>query len=476
MSEDLGITIGKEENFSEWYNQVVLRAELADYSPVKGCMVIRPYGYEIWEKIQAFLDGKIKETGHKNAYFPLFIPENFFEREKEHVEGFSPEVAWVTHGGDTLLEEKLAVRPTSETIMYDMYSKWIRSWRDLPLLLNQWCNVVRWETKMTKLFMRTREFLWQEGHTAHATEEEADEEAGKMLNAYKAVYEYLLAVPVIPGKKTESEKFPGALYTLTLEALMPDGRATQCGTTHNLGQRFAQVFNITFIDKDEQKKYVWQTSWGLSTRSVAIMIMVHSDDKGLVLPPRVAPIHVVVVPIIFQESKEEIMGMAHRVKEQLSSFSVVLDDREEYTAGWKFNHWEVRGVPLRIEIGPRDVKAHQVVLVRRDTGEKCAIPVDNLKEKVKEMLDTIQEDLFVKARKFLELNTVDAQDYDELIKVIEEKKMVRANWCGSEACEAEIKEVTGASSCCIPFDENASGKCIYCGKDAQFVVYFAKHY
>ena len=476
MSEDLGITIKKEENFSEWYNQVVLRAELADYSPVKGCMVIRPYGYEIWEKIQAFLDGKIKETGHKNAYFPLFIPENFFEREKEHVEGFSPEVAWVTHGGDTPLEEKLAVRPTSETIMYDMYSKWIRSWRDLPLLLNQWCNVVRWETKMTKLFMRTREFLWQEGHTAHATEKEADEEAGKMLNAYREVYEYLLAVPVIPGKKTESEKFPGALYTLTLEALMPDGRATQCGTTHNLGQRFAQVFDITFIDKDEQKKYVWQTSWGLTTRSVAIMIMVHSDDKGLVLPPRVAPIHVVVVPIIFQESKEAIMEMADHVKKELSSFSVVLDDREEYTAGWKFNHWEVRGVPLRIEIGPRDVKARQVVLVRRDTGEKLSIPVDNVKEKVKTMLSTIQEDLFVKAKKFLERNTVDAQDYDELVKVIEEKKMVRANWCGSETCEAEIKDVTGASSCCIPFNENASGKCIYCGKDAQFVVYFAKHY
>ena len=476
MSEDLGITIKKEENFSEWYNQVVLRAELADYSPVKGCMVIRPYGYEIWEKIQAFLDGKIKETGHKNAYFPLFIPENFFEREKEHVEGFSPEVAWVTHGGDTPLEEKLAVRPTSETIMYDMYSKWIRSWRDLPLLLNQWCNVVRWETKMTKLFMRTREFLWQEGHTAHATEKEADEDAGKMLNAYREVYEYLLAVPVIPGKKTESEKFPGALYTLTLAALMPDGRATQCGTTHNLGQRFAQVFDITFIDKDEHKKYVWQTSWGLTTRSVAIMIMVHSDDKGLVLPPRVAPIHVVVVPIIFQESKEAIMEMADHVKKELSSFSVVLDDREEYTAGWKFNHWEVRGVPLRIEIGPRDVKARQVVLVRRDTGEKLSIPVDNVKEKVKTMLSTIQEDLFVKAKKFLERNTVDAQDYDELVKVIEEKKMVRANWCGSETCEAEIKDVTGASSCCIPFDENASGKCIYCGKDAQFVVYFAKHY
>lgn len=476
MSEDLGITIGKEENFPEWYNQVVLRAELADYSPVKGCMVIRPYGYQIWETIQAFLDRRIKETGHKNAYFPLFIPEKFFEREAEHVEGFSPEVAWVTHGGDTLLEEKLAVRPTSETIMYEMYSKWIRSWRDLPLLLNQWCNIVRWETKMTKLFMRTREFLWQEGHTAHATKEEADEEALQMLDVYREVYEDVLAIPVIRGKKTESEKFPGALYTLTLEALMPDGRATQCGTTHNLGQRFSKAFDITFIDRDEQKKYVWQTSWGLSTRSVSIMVMVHSDDKGLVIPPRVAPVHVVIIPIIFQESKEDIFELAEKVRDMLSDFCVVLDEREEYTAGWKFNHWEVRGVPVRIEIGPRDVKANQVVVVRRDTGEKSAVPVDNIKETIRETLDRMQDDLFQKAKTFLEENTVEAQDYGELLRLIEEKKMVKADWCGSEACEAVIKEETGASSCCIPFNEPSEGTCIYCGNDAEFVVYFAKHY
>ena len=476
MSEDLGITIRKDENFSEWYNQVVLKAELADYSPVKGCMVIRPYGYEIWENIQAFLDRRIKETGHKNTYFPLFIPESFFEREAEHVEGFSPEVAWVTHGGDTPLEEKLAVRPTSETIMYEMYSKWVRSWRDLPLLLNQWCNIVRWETKMTKLFMRTREFLWQEGHTAHATREEADEETEKILDVYREVYEYLLAIPVIPGQKTESEKFPGALQTLTLEALMPDGRATQCGTSHNLGQRFAKVFDITFIDKDEHKKYVWQTSWGLSTRSVAIMVMVHSDDKGLVIPPRVAPIQVVVIPIIFQESKEEILETAQKISGILSDNSVVVDDREEYTAGWKFNHWEVKGVPLRIEIGPKDVKAHQVILVRRDTGEKRAVPLDDLNNTVNEMLDIIQKDMFLRARKFLEENTVNAENYDQLLQLIEERKMVRANWCGSDTCEAAIKDETGASSCCIPFNENAEGKCIYCGEDAQFVVYFAKHY
>jgi len=476
MSEDLGITIKKEENFPEWYNQVVLKAELADYSPIKGCMVIRPYGYQIWEKIQAFLDRRIKETGHQNAYFPLFIPETFFKREAEHVEGFSPEVAWVTHGGDTLLEERLAIRPTSETIMYEMYSKWIRSWRDLPLLLNQWCNIVRWETKMTKLFMRTREFLWQEGHTAHATEKEAEEEALKILDVYREVYEDLLAIPVIAGQKTESEKFPGALHTLTLEALMPDGRVTQCGTSHNLGQHFAKPFNITFIDTDEQKKYVWQTSWGLTTRSIAITVMMHSDDQGLVLPPKVASVHVVIIPIIFQETKEEILSAAETVKDTLSEFSVVLDAREEYTAGWKFNHWEVKGVPVRIEIGPRDIEKNQVVLVRRDTGEKFSVPIENVQKTVKETLDTIQQDLFNKAKKFLEDNLVKAADYNELQQLIQERKIVKANWCGSAECELNIKEETGSSSCCIPFDEEPDGTCIYCGKDAEYVVYFAKHY
>lgn len=476
MSEDLGITTKKKENFSEWYNQVVLKAELADYSPVKGCMVIRPYGYEIWETIQAFLDRRIKETGHKNAYFPLFIPESFFVREAEHVEGFSPEVAWVTHGGNTPLEEKLAVRPTSETVMYEMYSRWIRSWRDLPLLLNQWCNIVRWETKMTKLFMRTREFLWQEGHTAHATKEEADEEAAKILDVYKEVYEDLLAIPVISGQKTESEKFPGALYTLSLETLMPDGRVTQCCTTHNLGQRFSKVFDITYIDKDEQKKYVWQTSWGLTTRSIATMVMVHADDNGLVLPPKVAPIHVVVIPIIFQESKEEVLQLARKIKDMLHKYSVVLDEREEYTAGWKFNHWEVRGVPVRVEIGPRDMKANQVIMVRRDTGEKYVVPVEEVLDKVAELLDTIQADLFQKAKTFLEENTVETADYDDFMKAIEEKKMVKVDWCGSERCEAAIKDETGASSCCIPFNEEPKGTCIYCGKDAEYVVYFARHY
>ena len=476
MSEDLGITIKKEENFSEWYNQVVLKAELADYSPIKGCMVIRPNGYEIWEKIQAFLDKRIKETGHKNAYFPLFIPEAFFKKEAEHVEGFSPEVAWITHGGDRPLEERLAIRPTSETIMYDMYSKWIRSWRDLPLLLNQWCNIVRWETKMTKLFMRTREFLWQEGHTAHATEKEAEAEARKMLDVYREVYEELLSIPVIAGLKTESEKFPGAVHTFTLEALMPDGRATQCCTSHNLGQHFSRAFNIQFIDKDEEKKYVWQTSWGLATRSISIVIMMHSDNKGLVLPPKVAPVQVVIIPIIFQDSQEDIGAVAHTIKDKLQEYSVIIDDRQEYTAGWKYNHWEVQGVPLRIEIGPRDVKANQVIMVRRDTGEKSAVPMNQVPQKVKELLEIIQTELFERAHRFLDENTVEAKTYEELMQYVDEKKMVKVNWCGSEECEAIIKEETGASSCCIPFDEQADGSCIYCDKPAHHIVYFAKHY
>jgi prolyl-tRNA synthetase len=476
MSEDLGITVKKEEDFSEWYNQVVLKAELADYSPIKGCMVIRPHGYQIWEKVQAFLDKRIKETGHQNSYFPLFIPERFFEREAEHVEGFSPEVAWVTHGGDTVLDEKLAVRPTSETIMYEMYSKWIRSWRDLPVLLNQWCNIVRWETKMTKLFMRTREFLWQEGHTAHATEKEAEEEALNILDIYTEVYQDVLAVPVIAGKKTESEKFPGAVYTLTLEALMPDGKATQCCTTHNLGQHFSQVFDITFVDKDEKTKYVWQTSWGLATRSVAIAVMVHSDDKGLVLPPKVAPIQVVIVPIIFQDSREEVMAAAHKVKNSLSQFAVVLDDREEYTPGWKFNHWEVKGVPLRIEIGPRDIASNQVVMVRRDTGDKYTLPTDEISSTVEKTLTAMQQDLFERAKTFLKENTVETNNYQEFKNYIEDKKMVKTMWCGSEVCEAEIKDATGVTACCIPFGEEAHGECILCGKKAQYVVLFAKHY
>ena len=477
MAEDEGITIKKSENFSEWYNQVILKAELADFSPVKGCMVIRPYGYAIWENIQGFLDRRIKETGHENAYFPLFIPETFFKKEAEHVEGFSPEVAWVTHGGDKKLSEKLAIRPTSETIINYMYSQWIRSYRDLPLLINQWANIVRWETKMTKLFMRTREFLWQEGHTCHRTKEEADEEVLKILDIYREVYEDLLAIPVIPGYKTEKEKFAGALYTTTVEALMPDGRAIQGGTSHNLGQNFAKVFDITYIDKDEKKKYVWQTSWGLTTRSVAALVMIHGDDKGLVLPPNVASIKVVIVPIIFEKEKRTVLEKANEIKQAIDKkYSVILDDREEYTAGYKFNHWELKGVPIRIEIGPRDIQKEQVILVRRDTGEKKAIKLEKILEEIETTLNSIQEDLYEKAKKLLEENIVEVNSYTDLKKAIEERKMVKLKFCCSVGCEEKIKEDTGATSSCIPFKNFEDGKCVVCGKKAKKNIYFAKHY
>jgi prolyl-tRNA synthetase len=477
MAEDEGVTVKKTENFSEWYNQVILKAELADFSPVKGCMVIRPYGYAIWENIKGYLDRRIKETGHQNAYFPLFIPEKFFMKEAEHVEGFSPEVAWVTHGGDTPLNEKLAIRPTSETIINHMYARWIRSYRDLPLLINQWANIVRWETKMTKLFMRTREFLWQEGHTCHATKEEADAEVRQMLEVYREVYEDLLAIPVIPGYKTEKEKFAGALYTTTVEALMPDGRAIQGGTSHNLGQNFAHVFEITFTDENEEERYVWQTSWGLTTRTVAALVMTHGDDKGLVLPPKVAPIKAVIVPIIFEKGKKDVLRKAREIKKQLESkFSVVLDEREEYTAGYKFNHWELKGVPLRIEIGPRDIQNDQVIFVRRDTGEKKAVKMNNMLKAAEETLTLIQQTLYERAQKFLEENIVEAASYEDVKKGITEKKMVKIPFCCSEACEEQIKDDTGATSACIPFKNSTKGNCAVCGKKTDKIVYFAKHY
>jgi prolyl-tRNA synthetase len=478
MSEDEGITVKKSENFSEWYNQVVLRAELADFSPVKGCMVIRPYGYQIWEKIKAYLDGRIQETGHRNAYFPIFIPEGLLQKEADHVEGFSPEVAWVTHGGNTPLEEKLAVRPTSETIMYTMYSKWVRSYRDLPLLINQWANVVRWETKMTKLFMRTREFLWQEGHTVHATKEEADEEVLKMLHVYRDVYQHLLAIPVIEGTKTDKEKFAGALYTTTVELLMPDGKAVQGGTSHNLGQHFSKVFDITFTDRDEEKKYAWQTSWGLTTRTIATLIMMHGDDKGLVLPPAVAPIQVVIVPILFKKNKEEVIEAARALYDRFGRRDIELDDREEYSAGYKFNHWELMGVPVRIEMGPRDVAAGQAVLVRRDTGEKQTVPLDGVEQALEALLADIQLSLFNSAKAFLDGHTVALDDYDAFMDTVNsgESGMIKVNWCGCTECEEAIKEETGATSACIHFGEEAHGTCIYCGKPATTVVYFAKHY
>jgi len=478
---DTGITVKKTEDFSEWYTQVVLKSGLADYAPVKGCMIFREHSYAIWEKIQAIFNKKIRTTGHRNVYFPMFIPESFLKKEAEHFEGFVPEVAWVTMGGDSQLEEKLAIRPTSETVMYATYAKWIRSWRDLPMKLNQWCSVVRWETKATKLFLRTREFLWQEGHTAHATKEEADREVMEILDAYRDVIESYLAVPVLVGKKTEMEKFAGALYTTTLESMMPDGKALQMGTSHQLGQHFSKVFDIKFLDQGEKEQYVWQTSWGFSTRIIGALVMVHGDDKGLVLPPKVAPVQVVIVPIPYKgvETKA-IMTKAKEILDRLQKrdIAVVLDDREEYTPGWKFNQWELKGVPIRIEIGPRDIKQKQVTLARRDTFQKITVKEDEAAETVTKLLEEIQNSLFNKAKKLLEESTTTVKSYDEFKKVLEKKGgFIRASWCGNSACEEKIKDETGATIRTMPLEkEKPFSKCVHCGEDASEVVYFARSY
>ena len=477
--QDLGLTVKKDEDFSEWYTQVILKSGLADYGPVKGCMVIKPWGYAVWENIQSWLDGQIKATGHKNAYFPMLIPENLLTQEQDHVEGFVPEVAWVTHGGSRKLEEKLAIRPTSETIIYSMYSQWVRSYRDLPLLMNQWCNVVRWETKATKLFLRTREFLWQEGHTAHTTNKDADEEVRKMLDVYVELAEKRLAIPVITGKKTKAEKFPGALYTTTIEALMADGKALQMGTSHNLGQNFAKAFNIEYIDENEKKQHVWQTSWGVSTRLIGAIIMSHGDDKGLVLPPNVAPTKVVIIPILFEASKKQVLKKAEDIKKALikKGISVELDDRDAYKPGFKFNEWELKGVPVRIEIGPKDIEKNHAVLARRDTGEKNFVKLEAIVAETEKLLVDIQENMFKKTKSFLDENTYDAKDYTDFKKLVKlQKGMIRTYFCGEEKCEDAIKEETGATTRCHPFsDEKKKGKCIRCGKNGSSIL-FAKAY
>lgn len=478
---DTGITVKKSEDFSEWYTQVVLKSTMAEYAPVKGCMIFREHSYAIWEKIQEIFNAKIKETGHKNVYFPLFIPENFLKSEAKHFEGFVPEVAWVTIGGDTPLEEKLAIRPTSETIIYATYAKWIRSWRDLPIKLNQWCNVIRWETKATKLFLRTREFLWQEGHTAHATKDEADEEVMQILKEYKDIMETYLAIPVLAGRKTEMEKFAGALYTTAVEAMMPDGKALQMGTSHQLGQSFSKVFEIKYLDRNEKDQYVWQTSWGFSTRMIGAIVMVHGDDKGLVLPPRIAPIQIVIVPIPYKGELEE--TIAKKVKDVFSSLKkegvlVVTDDRQEYTPGWKFNEWELKGVPIRIEIGPRDIRQGQVVFVRRDTREKTMIKDCDIVKQAIELLERIQEDMFNKAKKNLEENITSINNYDDFKDTLEKKGgFIKASWCGKTECEEKIKEETGATVRIVPFEkETTTSRCLYCGGKAEELVYFARSY
>jgi prolyl-tRNA synthetase len=478
---DMGITVKKTEDFSEWYTQIVLKSELADYAPVKGCMIFREHSYAIWEKIQEIFNEKIRATGHRNVYFPMFIPESFLKKEAKHFAGFTPEVAWVTIGGDKPLDEKLAIRPTSETIMYATYAKWIRSWRDLPIKLNQWNSVVRWETEATKLFLRTREFLWQEGHTAHATKEEADREVMEILDAYKDVIESYLAIPVLTGRKTENEKFAGALYTTTLEALMPDGKVLQMGTSHQLGQNFSKVFDIKFLDKNEKEQFVWQTSWGFSTRMIGALVMVHGDDKGLVLPPKIAPIQAVIIPIPYKNAEEKlVLAKAKDIHEKLQKHGilVVFDDRTEYTPGWKFNEWELKGVPIRIEIGPRDIKQKQVTLVRRDTSEKTVVQEEKAVDAVAELLEKIQKNLFNKANKLLKENTTTVKTYDEFKKTLKTKGgFIKACWCSNSICEEKIKEETGATIRLIPFEkEETFSNCIYCNKEAKEVVYFGRAY
>lgn len=465
-------------DYSQWYIDVILKTKMMDYAPVKGFMAIRPSGFALWEKIQELLDKRFKETGHQNAYFPLFIPHSLLQKEAEHVEGFAPEVAWVTKGGGEVLTEPLVVRPTSEAIICDFYSRWVQSWRDLPILINQWCNVVRWE-KATRPFLRTSEFLWQEGHTCHRTEEEAEEETLKMLGVYKEFMETEMAIPVLAGRKTEREKFAGALRTYCVEALMTDGRALQAGTSHNLGQHFAKVFDITFLDQDDQLKHVWQTSWGVSTRMIGALIMVHGDDRGLVLPPRMAPTQIVIVPILTKKDRERVLNSVRELSGQLEKdFRVNLDDREEYSPGWKFNDWEMRGIPVRIEVGPRDLDKGQVVLARRDTGEKEFVSRERLQTHLPRLLEEIQDDMFKRALEFREANTRSGSDYEEFKRIMEEKRgFFVASWCGDPRCEEKVKNDTKATIRLIPFDmEPEHEKCIACGEKAAEVAYFARAY
>ncbi len=469
----------RSQDFSRWYLDVVRRAELADYSPVKGCMVIRPYGYAIWELIQQALDSRIKASGHVNAYFPLFIPNSLLTKEAEHVEGFAPQVAYVTHGGGEELEEKLVVRPTSEAIIGTMYANWVQSWRDLPILINQWANVVRWEKK-TYPFLRTTEFLWQEGHTAHETEAEAEEETLKILDLYAEVSETVLGVPVVKGRKSESEKFAGALRTYSIEALMGDGRALQAGTSHNLGQNFAKAFEITFQARDKSVQYVWGTSWGVTTRLVGGMIMVHGDDSGLVLPPRLAPHQVVIVPIPRGNWQETVLPKAREIQQQLAAggVRVVLDDRDAYTPGWKFAEWELRGVPLRLEIGPKDIEKSAVLVARRDTREKQSVAMDGLVGRVRDLLDEVQRTLFERAVKFREERTQRVDGYDAFRQVMEGRPgFVIAPWCGSADCEAQIKADTQATIRNMPAGgATPRGSCVRCDRPAQAEAWFAKAY
>lgn len=465
-----------EEDFAKWYTDIVLKAELADYTDTKGCIAIKPYGYAIWESIQKYADEKFKKAGVKNTYFPVLIPENLLAKEKDHIEGFAPEVAWVTIGGEEKLDERLCIRPTSETIISTLYSKWLNSWRDLPFVYNQWCNVIRWE-KETRPFLRSREFLWQEGHTIHETAEEAKQRTLQMLDIYEEVIEELLAIPVLKGRKTEKEKFAGAEATYTVETLMHDGRAIQAGTSHYFGQNFSKPFNIKFQNREGKEEYAYQTSWGISTRLIGAVIMAHGDNRGLKLPPRVAPIQTVIVPVAMQ--KEGVKEKAQEIYKKLSeNYRMELDIRDNYTPGYKFNDWEMRGVPVRIEIGPRDIENNVCVAVRRDTGEKITINLNEVEGKLQEILDNIQQNMYEECKSIREKRTNIAYNMDEFVKYIDENQgYIKTMWCGNVECENKIKELTGAHSRCIPFEQEKLGNtCVCCGKEAKHMVVWGRQY
>ena len=465
-----------DDDFARWYTDIVIKTDLADYTDTKGCIVIKPYGYAIWENIKEYTDKAFKRTGVKNVYFPLLIPESLLEKEKDHVEGFAPEVAWVTEAGDEKLEERLCIRPTSETIISIMYSKWLKSWRDLPYVYNQWCNVLRWE-KETKPFLRSREFLWQEGHTIHETAEEAKERTMKMLEVYSDVVENFLAIPVIKGIKTEKEKFAGAEETYTIETMMYDGKALQTGTSHYFGQNFTKPFDVKFQNRDGKEEYAYQTSWGISTRLIGAIIMAHGDNRGLKLPPKVAPIQVIVVPVAMHKEgvKEEATKLFNNL---VNDFRTEIDVRDQYSPGYKFNEWEMRGVPIRIEIGPRDIENEECVLVRRDTSEKIVVKLKEVNTKVAELLEDIQNNMYKVCKKRMEQKTTIAYTLDEFIQNMNTNQgFIKAMWCGDIECENKIKDITAAKSRCIPFvQENLSDKCVCCGKHADKMVVWGRQY
>ena len=479
MSKEVGITVSKNDNFSEWYTQVIIKAELADYAPVKGLIVLRPDGYSIWESIKESLDSKLKETGHRNGFLPVLIPESLLAKEKEHFEGLNPEVFWVTHSGNSKLGDRLALRPTSETLAYSLFSKWIRSWRDLPLKMNFWNTALRAEIKGTKPFLRTSEFLWQEGHTVHATKDEAEKEVADILELYKKTIEEELAVPVITGKKSENDKFVGAVYTDTLESLMPDGKALQMGTSHFLGQNFSKPFDVKYLDETNTETFAWQTSWGVSWRLIGGMIMTHGDDKGLILPPKIAPIQVVIIPIYYtNDDKDSVIQKAHQIKDDLSKIDlrVHLDDREQLTPGFKFNDWEMKGIPIRIEIGPKDIAKKQVVLVRRHNRTKTSLNMDLLTEKISSELKNIQKEMFDAAKKILDERIVRVSEYQQFKEQLDNGKMIGCSWCGNKTCEDKIKEETGADIRVIPSDNTKAETCIYCKNSGITNVLFARGY